>query len=116
MMKIALSGFPANMEMFIKAIIITDMREDMLRDCSTHGYFRGEKCPDCGDRGKFLMNDEELNRLGRIIAGILRHFPERFGLEMDEKGYVDVIRLINMVRRKRHQFHWLRQNHIQSKE
>jgi len=43
----------------------------MLRECPTHGYFRGETCEDCGKEGRFLMNEHELNRVGRILARIL---------------------------------------------
>jgi putative RNA 2'-phosphotransferase len=58
------------------------------------------------------MNDHELNSLGRILAGILRHFPEKFKLEMDDKGWVVINTLIQAVRRRVSQFHWLRPHHI----
>ena len=60
----------------------------MLRECVDHGYFRGEKCPVCGEAGKFLMSEEELSRIGRTMAGALRHFPEKFDLKMDDQGFV----------------------------
>src|SRR2546421_632450 len=62
----------------------------MLKECRSHGYFREEFCPHCGDEGKFLLNDEEVEILGRTMAGVLRHFPERYGLEMDAHGWVDL--------------------------
>lgn len=86
----------------------------MLRECRTHGYFREAECPDCGDKGKFLMNDEEIDKLGRIMAGILRHFPERFDLHMEDHGWVDIQDMINSIRAKRTQFHWLRSHHIRA--
>lgn len=86
----------------------------MLRQCDEHGYFRGENCPDCDTNGKFLMNKDELDKLGRLMAGILRHFPEKFNLTMDEEGWVDLVGLINAIRRKQSTFHWLRQHHIQA--
>jgi putative RNA 2'-phosphotransferase len=58
------------------------------------------------------MNDNELNSLGRILAGILRHFPEKFNLDMDNNGWVVINSLIQAVRRKVSQFHWLRPHHI----
>ena len=58
------------------------------------------------------MSDEEVNRLGRIMAGILRHFPERFELNMDDNGFIDLIEVVDAIRRRRNQFHWLRQHHI----
>jgi len=45
----------------------------MLKECRSHGYFREEFCPHCGDEGKFLLNDEEVEILGRTMAGVLRH-------------------------------------------
>ncbi|WP_455393284.1 RNA 2'-phosphotransferase [[Eubacterium] cellulosolvens] len=84
----------------------------MLRQCLEHGYFRGEYCPTCNQKGRFLMNSNELNSLGRILAGILRHFPEKFKLEMDPQGWVVINSMIQAVRTKVHQFHWLRPHHI----
>jgi len=84
----------------------------MLRQCLEHSYFRGEICPTCEDKGRFLMNTEELDRLGRIMAGVLRHFPERFDLDMDDKGFVDISQLVDSVKRRRSQFHWLRAHHV----
>jgi len=85
----------------------------MLRMCRDHGYFRGEDCPICGDEGKFLMSSYELESLGRIMAGILRHFPEKFGLHMDEEGFVDIYKLVSAIKRKRgDRMRWLRPTHI----
>ncbi|MFW3146795.1 MAG: RNA 2'-phosphotransferase [Thermoplasmatota archaeon] len=85
----------------------------MLRMCRDHGYFRGEECPICGDEGKFLMSSYELESLGRIMAGVLRHFPEKFGMDMDEEGFVDIYKLVTAVKRKRgDKMRWLRPTHV----
>lgn len=84
----------------------------MLRECRTHGYFRDEECPICGDKGRFLLNQEELDILGRTMAGVLRHFPERYNLEMDEHGFVDLKSFINAVQFRQKRFKWLRSHHI----
>ncbi len=85
----------------------------MLRMCRDHGFFRGEDCSICGDEGKFLMSSYELESLGRIMAGILRHFPEKFGLQMDEEGFVDIYKLVSAVKRKRgDRMRWLRPTHV----
>jgi putative RNA 2'-phosphotransferase len=86
----------------------------VLKECRQHGYFRAEICPKCDDKGRFLMNDEEIDTLGRIMAGILRHFPERFDLHMDERGWVEIGPMINAIADKRAQFHWLRVHHIKA--
>lgn len=84
----------------------------MLRECRDHGYFRDEICPLCGQEGKFLMSAEELDRMGRTMAGTLRHFPDKFGLEMDEHGFVDIKDFISSMQNKYYRLKWLRVHHI----
>ncbi|MBX8635413.1 MAG: RNA 2'-phosphotransferase [Thermoplasmata archaeon] len=84
----------------------------MLRECQEHGYFRGEKCPVCEAEGKFLMSDREVEHIGRSMAGVLRHFPKRFDLDMDEKGWVDVRAFISAMIERQPRLHWLRMHHI----
>ena len=84
----------------------------MLKECTEHGYFRAEMCPVCGEEGRFLMNDEELDRLTRTMAGVLRHFPERFELKMDRFGFVDLRAFVGALQRKQRRYHWLRPHHI----
>ena len=86
----------------------------MLSECDEHGYYRQENCPICEKKGRFLMNDGELNSLSRILAGALRHFPEKMGLMMDGKGWVDVEELIHSIGTSRSGFKWLRKKHIQA--
>ena len=86
----------------------------MLSECEEHGYFRGETCPVCSKKGKFLMNERELNSLSRIIAGALRHFPEKLGLMMDGKGWVDLSSLIDAIGTSRSGFDWLRVHHVEA--
>ena len=86
----------------------------LIKKCKAHGYFRAENCPVCNDAGKFLMNDEEVDQLGRIMAGVLRHFPERFSLSMDSHGWIDIRSIVEAVRARRNQFHWLRPHHVRA--
>jgi len=86
----------------------------MLSECEEHGYYRGEACPICEKKGKFLMNDGELNSLSRILAGALRHFPEKLGLMMDGKGWVEISSLIDAIGTSRSGFKWLRMRHIEA--
>ena len=60
------------------------------------------------------MNDQELNSLSRIIAGALRHFPEKLGLMMDGKGWVEMSSLIDAIGTSRSGFNWLRIHHIEA--
>ena len=84
----------------------------MLKECAEHGYFRGEKCPFCGAEGRFLMNDQEIAWFGRTLTGILRHFPEEFGLEMDMNGWVDVKDIVRSIRRRNQRARWLKTEHV----
>jgi putative RNA 2'-phosphotransferase len=86
----------------------------MLSECEEHGYFRGNSCPICNEKGKFLMSDKELSSLSRIMAGALRHFPEKLGLIIDGKGWVDISLLIESIGSGRSGFNWLRSNHIKA--
>jgi len=86
----------------------------MLAECKDHGYFRGETCPECGEKGKFLMSDRELNSLGRIMAGVLRHFPEKLGVMMDGHGWVDISEFVEAIGISRSGFHWIRNHHIEA--
>jgi len=86
----------------------------MLGKCDEHGYYRGETCPVCDKKGKFLMDDRELNALSRIMAGALRHFPDKLGLMMDGKGWVDISSFIESLGTSRSGFDWLRNYHIEA--
>ncbi|MCS3923926.1 RNA 2'-phosphotransferase [Methanosalsum natronophilum] len=61
----------------------------MIRKCSDDGYFRGEVCPYCKNKGKFVLDSEKEQRIGKFVSGVLRHFPNDVGLSMDKEGWVD---------------------------
>jgi len=84
----------------------------MLKECPSHGYFRDELCPVCGSKAKFLLNDQEVEFLVRTMAGVLRHFPERFGVQMDEHGWVDVRDFITALSIKNRRFGFIKPHHI----
>ena len=86
----------------------------MLGKCDEHGYYRGEACPVCKIKGKFLMNDRELDSIGRIMAGVLRHFPEKLGIMVDGHGWVDIAEFVEAIGVSRSGFQWLRDHHIEA--
>jgi len=86
--------------------------EPPLRRCEEHGYFRGNTCPGCGSDGRYLMSGEELAHVGRIMAGILRHFPEKFDVELDTHGWADIEGLVAAIRAQRVTLHWLKPHHL----
>jgi putative RNA 2'-phosphotransferase len=84
----------------------------MLKECEQHGYFRGDACPVCGQSGRFLMDDRELDHLGRVVTGVLRHFPEKYGLQMDPHGWVALPQLVRNISNQHRGYRWLRVHHI----
>lgn len=84
----------------------------MLKECPQHGYFRDENCPVCGQPGRFLMNDRELDHLGRVMTGILRHFPDRYGIAVDVHGWIELGQLVHAISSRHRGYHWLRAHHL----
>ncbi|MGC9138140.1 MAG: RNA 2'-phosphotransferase [Thermoplasmata archaeon] len=84
-----------------------------LKYCEAHGPFRGEKCPICGADGKLILNDWELEALSKIITGILRHFPEKFNVSLDEHGWAKISDISLGIRNKERKFRWLKDYHVE---
>ena len=68
----------------------------MIRECEEHGYFRNEHCPYCGEEGKFIMSDFEVEKIGRTLAGILRH--GKYSLKMDSQGFVSTRDVLDKIK------------------
>lgn len=75
--------------------------------CRNHGYYRAEerKCESCIE----IMDEEKVVRLGKLLSGVLRHFPERFGVRMTPEGWVNMDYLARALSRK---MRWVRKKHI----
>lgn len=84
----------------------------MIRECEDHGYFRAERCPFCGEEGKFIMSDKEVERIGRTLAAILRH--GKFDPDMDRQGNVPVQQVVSLIRARYPYMNWLRPRHIEA--
>ena len=84
----------------------------MLKECPQHGYFRAELCPVCGQPARFLMNDRELDHLGRVMTGILRHFPDKYNLTIDPHGWIELPKLVQAIAGHHRGYHWLRTHHL----
>jgi len=70
-----------------------------IRVCPTHGFYRGEIC-DCGYKGELILEKDKVEKLGRFVSGILRHFPDKFNLKMDKNGWVDFEVLVRIVSKR----------------
>ena len=82
----------------------------MINECEEHGYFRRDKCPVCGRNGKFVMSDFEVEKLGRMMAAILRH--GKFSPEMNEQGFVSIPEIVGLIKEHNSRVKWLRPFHI----
>lgn len=59
------------------------------------------------------MRTGERNSLARRLALVLRHAPEKFDLEMDINGWIDVKEIIKQFKKQGgKRFHWLRPHHF----
>jgi putative RNA 2'-phosphotransferase len=58
------------------------------------------------------MSADELESIGRMMAGTLRHFPEKFELKMETNGFIDLREFIDALQRTRRRLQWLRPHHI----
>jgi putative RNA 2'-phosphotransferase len=88
------------------------LEDQDLRSCREHGPFRGEICPVCGDEGKGLMHPDEIEGVSRILAGMLRHFPENYGVRMDPHGWVKIYTIVPAIRTQRRRYGWITPYHI----
>jgi len=87
----------------------------MIRECSMHGYFADDDlCPACNSEGKFIMRSGERDSIARKLALVLRHAPEKFDLEMDINGWIDVRDIVNKFKSSGRRQHWLRPHHLRA--
>ena len=84
----------------------------MLGYCEEHGYYRGKVCPRCNKEGKFIMNDFEVKKLSSVMIGILRHFPEQFGIKLDKHGWGDIEEIAKAISNRVDRFYWVRKRHL----
>ncbi len=84
----------------------------MISECGEHGYYRGESCPVCGEKGRFMMSDYEVEKVGRTLAGILRH--GKFGLKMDAQGFVEIQEIVDTVCALNPRMNWFRPYHLEA--
>jgi putative RNA 2'-phosphotransferase len=60
-----------------------------IRTCEDHGRFDGDACPACGAAGTHVLSSERRRRLSKFLSGLLRHFPDDYGLNLTTRGWAD---------------------------
>ena len=96
---------------------LTTRRIDtMIRECTNHGYYADDDlCPACNSEGRFIMRTGERDGLARRLALVLRHAPEKFDLEMDINGWIDLKDIIRQFKgSNKRRYHWLRPHHFRA--
>ncbi len=82
--------------------------------CPIDGFYRGMECPKCGQKGRSLMYPDEVEAVGRILAGMLRHFPENYGIRLNEKGYARIYSIVPAIKAQKRRYGWLTETHIEA--
>ncbi|NPB02225.1 MAG: RNA 2'-phosphotransferase [Methanopyri archaeon] len=89
-----------------------------VRKCPRCGTYTEKKlCPECGAPTEVFLDGRRRLALSRLLAGILRHFPEEVGVELDEEGFTDcdVHELAERIKtrwKNREYYRWLTGEHI----
>ena len=88
----------------------TRSSDTMIRECTNHGYYADDHlCPACNEEGRFIMRTGERDSMARRLALVLRHAPEKFDLEMDINGWIDVKDIVKQFKgSNERRNHWLR--------
>lgn len=60
------------------------------------------------------MRESEIEGVGRILAGMLRHFPENYGVRLNDHGWIKIYNIIPVIRAQRRNFWWLTPYHIEA--
>jgi putative RNA 2'-phosphotransferase len=58
------------------------------------------------------MDDRELKKLSSVLIGILRHFPDQFGVTVDAHGWADVDDVVEAIKQRLDRFYWTRKKHV----
>ncbi len=65
--------------------------------CSTCGMSEG-RCG-CG-KGEVILSGAERKRISKFLSGMLRHFPEKYGIEIDRNGFASLESVIAILKER----------------
>ena len=83
---------------------------DSIFACPEHGPFVGDRCPDCGATGDRVLDGGRRRRLSKFLSGVLRHFPDDVGLELDGRGWTEFEEVVDAVEKK---YDWATREHVE---
>jgi len=61
-----------------------------VRICDDHGSFDSDACPACDAAGTRVLSSERRRKLSKFLSGLLRHFPDEYGVELSARGWADL--------------------------
>jgi putative RNA 2'-phosphotransferase len=79
--------------------------------CDDHGYGSGRTCSTCGATGERVLSGRRRRQLSTFVSGVLRHFPDDAGVDLDEAGWVGWDRLVDSVER---QYGWAGERELEA--
>lgn len=65
--------------------------------CERCGFFEG-MC-ECGN-GKILLDGKTRIRVSKFLSGLLRHYPEKFGIKLDKNGFADLKEVLDILKER----------------
>lgn len=65
--------------------------------CESCGFFEGE-CK-CG-MGRKLLDAKTRIKVSKFLSGLLRHYPEKFGIKLDKNGFTDIRRVLFVLKER----------------
>ncbi|HDJ50799.1 MAG TPA: RNA 2'-phosphotransferase [Thermoprotei archaeon] len=60
-----------------------------------------EESVHCGRPCVIVLGPKDRVRLSKLLSGILRHFPHRFGVKLDEEGWARIDAIVEGIRERR---------------
>lgn len=67
----------------------------------------------CGVAARLLLDSADRLRISKLMSGLLRHFPQAAGLNLDREGYARIAELLKALREWRGGcLGWITQEHI----
>jgi len=60
-----------------------------------------------------VLSGHRRERLSRMLSGILRHFPQEYGVEVDERGWARIDDIVSSLRRLRG-YSWIQRWHVEA--
>lgn len=81
-----------------------------IRKCYDHGFYRGNKCPSCDEQGVSTIDNEEKTRsLSKFLSGLLRHFPEKYNIDINNRGWAKITDVSDSAQQKSE---WVETEHV----